>query len=129
MLYDNAQILELLALAYRRNGNKLFLQRAQETFDGLVREMSTPEGAFCASLDADSEGKEGKFYVWSRGEIDAVLGPQDGEYFADCYDVTPNGNFEGENIINRLNHLGPSAVDMTHLAALRHKRLATPDHR
>jgi uncharacterized protein YyaL (SSP411 family) len=145
MLYDNAQILELLALAYRRNGNKLFLQRAQETFDWLVREMSTPEGAFCASLDADSEGKEGKFYVWSRAEIDAVLGPQDCEYFADCYDVTPNGNFEGENILNRLNHLGRSGrgpnefgagllrdragPDETRLAALRHKLLAAREQR
>jgi uncharacterized protein len=129
MLYDNAQILELLAVAYRRTGKKLFLQRAQETFDWLVREMSTPEGAFCASLDADSEGKEGKFYVWSRGEIDAVLGPQDGEYFADCYDVTPNGNFEGENILNRLNHLGRSGGDGTRLAALRHKLLAAREQR
>ncbi len=145
MLYDNAQILELLALAYRRNGNKLFLQRAQETFDWLVREMSTPEGAFCASLDADSEGKEGKFYVWSRAEIDAVLGPQDCEYFADCYDVTPNGNFEGENILNRLNHLGRygrgpnefgagllrdrAGADETRLAALRHKLLAAREQR
>jgi uncharacterized protein YyaL (SSP411 family) len=129
MLYDNAQILELLALAYRRTGKKLFLQRAQETFDWLVREMSTPEGAFCASLDADSEGKEGKFYVWSRAEIDAVLGPQDGEYFADYYDITPNGNFEGENILNRLNYLGRSGVDDTRLAALRNKLLAAREQR
>jgi len=129
MLYDNAQILELLALAYRRTSKKLFLQRAHETFDWLVREMSTPEGAFCASLDADSEGEEGKFYVWSRAEIDAVLGPQDGQYFAASYDVTPNGNFEGENILNRLNYLGRSGADETHLAALRHKLLAAREQR
>jgi uncharacterized protein len=145
MLYDNAQILELLAIAYRRSGKKLYLQRAQETFDWLVREMSTPEGAFCASIDADSEGKEGKFYVWTRAEIDAVLGPQDGEYFADCYDVTPTGNFEGENILNRLKRLDRSSrdrnergADLRHddvaanearLAALRHKLLAARDRR
>jgi len=142
MLYDNAQILELLALAYRRSGKTLFLQRAQETFDWLVREMSTPEGAFSASLDADSEGKEGKFYVWSRAEISAVLGPRDGEYFADCYDVTPNGNFEGTNILNRLKYLGRSAsgsgeaggaplrdLDEPRLAALRHKLLAARGQR
>src|SRR5258708_38783376 len=105
MLYANAQFLALLALAYRRSGQELFLPRAEEAFDWLLREMSTPEGAFCASLDADSEGKEGKFYVWSRAEIDAVLGPRDGEYFDECYDVTRSGNFEGVNIINRLNHL------------------------
>jgi uncharacterized protein YyaL (SSP411 family) len=141
MLYDNAQILELLALAYRRSGNRLFLQRAQGTFDWLVREMSTPDGAFCASLDADSEGEEGKFYVWSRAEIDAVLGPQDGGYFADCYDVTPKGNFEGHNILNRLNNLNSThrnhsdlggdhrEYDEIRLAALRHKLLAARDQR
>ena len=144
MLYDNAQILELLALAYRRSRKKLFLQRARETFDWLVREMSTLEGAFCASLDADSEGKEGQFYVWSRPEIDAVLGPQDGEYFSQCYDVTRGGNFEGRNILNRLNSLGSStrdsgqfvtlpdddlADDDTRLAALRRKLLAVRDQR
>jgi uncharacterized protein len=137
MLYDNAQILELLALAYRRGGKLLFLQRAQETFDWLLREMSTPEGAFCASLDADSEGKEGKFYVWSRAEIDAVLGPLDGEYFSQCYGASPNGNFEGENILNRLNRLHTSTRDRdgdladheTRLAALRKKLLDARDQR
>ena len=145
MLYDNAQILELLALAYQRSGKTLFLQRAQETFDWLVREMSTPEGAFCASLDADSEGEEGRFYVWSRAEIDAVLGQQDGDYFARCYGVTPSGNFEGHNILNRLKYLDQAArnhnelgnghrdYDLgdheTRLAALRHKLLAARDRR
>jgi len=142
MLYDNAQILELLALAYRRSGKMLFLRRAHETFDWLVREMTTPEGAFCASLDADSEGEEGKFYVWSRAEIDAVLGARDGEYFADSYDVTPGGNFEGSNILNRLNYLGrspggdnglgggqPYDLEEVRLAALRHKLLAARGER
>jgi uncharacterized protein len=105
MLYDNAQLLELLALAYMRGGNELFLRRAQETVDWLAREMTTLEGAFSASLDADSEGHEGKFYVWSRDEIDEVLGPQDGAYVSDRYDVTPEGNFEGKNILNRLRFL------------------------
>ncbi|HMA71374.1 MAG TPA: thioredoxin domain-containing protein [Xanthobacteraceae bacterium] len=114
MLYDNAQLLELLALAYRRTGRKLFLQRAQETVDWLARDMSTPEGAFCASLDADSEGCEGKFYVWSRAEIEEVLGANDADYFAHCYDVTPEGNFEGQNILNRLDRLPKVTGDPAH---------------
>jgi uncharacterized protein len=102
MLYDNAQLLELLALAHLRTGNDLYRQRAEETVGWLAREMTTPQGAFSASLDADSEGEEGKFYVWSRTEIEEVLGARDSEFFARIYDVTPGGNFEGHNILNRL---------------------------
>jgi hypothetical protein len=102
MLYDNAQLLELLALAYQRSRNPLFAQRARETVGWLKREMTTQEGAFAASLDADSEGEEGKFYVWSKNEIVELIGPEAGEFFAHHYDVTDSGNFEGHNILNRL---------------------------
>ena len=113
MLYDNAQLLELLALAWQRGGNPLFAQRARETVGWLKREMVTAEGAFAASLDADSEGEEGKFYVWSLSEIEAALGPDAADFAAE-YDVTAAGNFEGHNILNRLKHLprstnGPAA--------------------
>src|SRR5436305_7560355 len=105
MLYDNAQLLELLAVAHARTGVALFRERAAETVGWLAREMTTPEGAFSASLDADSEGEEGKFYVWSLSEIEQVLGAEDAAFFAVQYDVTEEGNFEGHNILNRLKHL------------------------
>lgn len=143
MLYDNAQLLELLALAHTRTGTELFATRARETVGWLSREMTTAEGAFSASLDADSEGEEGKFYVWSLAEIEAVLGPDDAALFAQHYDVSAEGNFEEHNIINRLNALdahqkGGSGVpdvavmlqqsrsinNETRLAALRDKLLA-----
>ncbi len=104
MLYDNAQLLPLLALAWRHSGTPLFAERARETVGWLQREMVTGEGAFAASLDADSEGQEGKFYVWSLAEIEAALGA-DAADFAAQYDVTPGGNFEGHNILNKLKHL------------------------
>ena len=123
MLYDNAQLIELLALAHQRSANDLFRARAQETVAWLAREMTTAEGAFCASLDADSEGEEGKFYVWSLAEIEAVLGKDDAGFFAAHYDVTAQGNFEGHNILNRLKHLPRSMEDEARLAPMRAKLL------
>ena len=111
MLYDNAQLLELLALAYQRSKNPLFHERARETVGWLTREMTTPEGAFCASLDADSEGEEGKFYVWSLEEVQHILGPENAALFAAQYDVSAGGNFEGHNIFNRLNTL-PRSIEI-----------------
>ena len=81
MLYDNAQILELLALCHHEFGGELFRARAKETVGWLQREMTNAEGAFCASLDADSEGVEGKFYVWTYAEIEALLGQEDAAFF------------------------------------------------
>jgi uncharacterized protein YyaL (SSP411 family) len=124
MLYDNAQILELLALAWRRGENELFRERARETVEWLGREMTTEEGAFASSLDADSEGEEGKFYIWSRAEIAEALGEEDGNFFARHYDVTADGNFEGRNILNRLNRLPRSKEDEARLKTLREKLLA-----
>ena len=124
MLYDNAQLLELLALAWQRSGKALFADRARETVEWLTREMVTGEGAFAASLDADSEGEEGKFYVWSYEEVLDALGQEDGEYFARHYDVTPAGNFEGHNILNRLEGEARTVKDETRLATLREKLLA-----
>ena len=124
MLYDNAQLLELLAIAHRRGGKPLYRQRAHETVEWLKREMTTAEGAFSASLDADSEGEEGKFYVWSLAEVMGELGSEDGEFFARHYDVTLGGNFEGHNILNRLKTMEHSEADEARLAGLRAKLLA-----
>src|SRR5208282_1799149 len=116
-------LLELLALAFQRSGNPVFRERALETVGWLEREMTTSEGAFCASLDADSEGEEGKFYVWSYDEVMQDLGSADGEFFARHYDVTPQGNFEGHNILNRLKPTPRSDEDEARLAALRARLL------
>jgi len=124
MLYDNAQLLELLAIAHKHNGKPLYRQRARETVGWLKREMTTPDGAFSASLDADSEGEEGKFYVWSYDEVLQKLGSEDGAFFARHYDVTPAGNFEGHNILNRLKPMQRSEADEARLADLRGKLLA-----
>ena len=129
MLYDNALLLELLGLAYQRSGRELFRARARETVDWLLREMTTEQGAFCASLDADSEGEEGKFYVWSLAEIADVLGAESAEFFAAHYDVSREGNFEGHNILNRLKDLRADPGDEPRLAGLREKLLAARDRR
>ena len=124
MLYDNAQLLELLAIAYQRDGKPLYRQRAYETVGWLEREMTTAERAFSASLDADSEGVEGKFYVWSYDEIVRHLGIEDVEFFARHYDVTPAGNFEGHNILNRLKPSPRGEADEARLVILRERLLS-----
>ena len=129
MLYDNAQLLELLALASQHTGNPLFRQRAAETVGWLQREMTTPEGAFSASLDADSEGEEGKFYVWSKAEIVEALGAKNAALFVQHYDVTEEGNFEGQNILNRLKDLSPRPENEPQLSILRSQLLMLRSNR
>jgi uncharacterized protein YyaL (SSP411 family) len=107
MLYDNAQLLELLALAHAAAPEPLYAARAAETVDWLAREMLAEDGAFAATQDADTEGEEGRFYVWSKAEIDALLPPGDAALFARVYDVTAEGNWEHKTILNRRNHPAP----------------------
>ena len=102
MLYDNALLVEMLTEAWRESKSPLYAQRIEETIGWLLREMTVEDGGFAASLDADSEGEEGKFYVWSLAEIQEALGAADASVFAEIYDVTGDGNFEGHNILNRL---------------------------
>ena len=101
MLYDNSQLLDLLCHVWQETGEPLFAARAAETVAWILREMRTGEGAFASALDADSEGEEGKFYVWNEAEIDELLGAE-AAYFKAVYDVTPGGNWEGKTILNRL---------------------------
>jgi uncharacterized protein YyaL (SSP411 family) len=104
MLYDNAQLLELLGEAWAMTGDPLFAVRIEETIGWLHSEMMV-DGAFAASLDADSEGEEGRFYLWDQDEIRALLGPE-APLFELAYGVSRGGNFEGRNILNRLHEPG-----------------------
>ena len=106
-----------------RPATPLYARRIDETVDWLLREMIAEGGGFAASLDADTEGEEGKFYVWSQAEIDEVLGAADAKLFADVYDVTPAGNWEGHTILNRL-HIARASRHADEEAARRDARQA-----
>ena len=100
MLYDNAQLLRIYAQLYCVTGNDLFKNVTEETADYLLREMLHSEGGFYSTQDADSEGEEGKFFIWSPQEINSIIGEEAGEIFARIYDVSDFGNFEGKNILH-----------------------------
>ena len=104
MLYDNAQLIDLLTAAWQDTREPLFATRVRETASWVLHEMIAEGGGFASTLDADSEGEEGKFYVWHEAEIDDLLGPDSGP-FKRTYGVTPHGNFEGATILNRLGSL------------------------
>ncbi len=125
MLYDNGLLLSWLAQAWRITKNPLYARRIEETVTWLTREMLLQPGYFAASLDADSEDEEGKYYVWSWDELGHILG-QDRETFAAAYGCSRNGQFEGNNIPNRL---GQDETDSDHLKALRAQLLATRTRR
>jgi hypothetical protein len=99
MLYDNALLARAYLDAWRVTGNPLYKRITGETLDFVVREMRDTNGAFYSTQDADSEGVEGKFYVWTLREFQEVVGP-DADELAGYFDVTEAGNFEGHNILN-----------------------------
>jgi uncharacterized protein len=101
MLYDNALLVPAYLEAFQATGEADYARVVRETLDYVLREMTQPEGGFCSTQDADSEGEEGKFFVWSQDEIDRLLGPDDARLFKYCYDVTPEGNWEEKTILNR----------------------------
>ena len=100
MLYDNAQLVRIYAQLYCLSGNPPFKRVVEETVDYLLREMLHPEGGFYSTQDADSEGEEGKFFVWTPDEISRILGDDASAIFCRVYDVTEYGNFEEENILH-----------------------------
>jgi uncharacterized protein YyaL (SSP411 family) len=123
MLYDNALLAVAYAEAAQATGRADFARVARETLDYVLREMTTPEGAFYSATDADSEGEEGKFFVWSQKEIEEVLGagPETARFLR-YYGVTAGGNFEGANILNAAH---PDEAEWAALAPARAKLYET----
>lgn len=101
MLYDNALLSVAYLEAFQATGRADFRKAVAETLDYVLREMTSPEGAFFSTQDADSEGEEGKFFVWEQQEVEAVLGPENAKVFSYVYDVNPEGNWEEKNILHR----------------------------
>ncbi len=99
MLYDNAQLSRLYLHAWQATGDPFFRRIAEEIYDYILREMTAPEGGFYSATDADSEGEEGRFFVWSQAELEALLG-EDAPLALAWWGVTPRGNFEGHNILH-----------------------------
>ena len=100
MLYDNALLSRLYLHAHLETGRGMYRRITEETLDYILREMTGPEGGFYSATDADSEGVEGKFFVWTPSEIEAVLGAKEAAIFSGFFGVSQSGNFEGSNILN-----------------------------
>jgi hypothetical protein len=100
MLYDNALLTRIFLDAYQTTRNNFYRQIAEETLDYVLREMTSPEGGFYSTQDADSEGEEGKFFVWTPRQVEAILGENEAAVFCSYYDITPEGNFESKSILN-----------------------------
>lgn len=122
MLYDNGQLVKLYADAYRETGKPAWRRVFEETIDYILRDMTHPDGGFYASEDADSEGEEGKFYVWTLAQVQAALGEPDAALACRAYGVTANGNFKhGSTVLHRAVAL--DAVQELELKGLRDRLL------
>jgi len=137
MLYDNAQLVSLYSHAWQRTGNPLYKETVYGTLEFVRRELTSDEGAFYSALDADSEGEEGKFYVWTKQEIEQVLG-DNAKLISDYYNINSKGNWEeGKNILHREHNdekiagkLGMTVEELhTELLAARTVLLKTRDGR
>jgi uncharacterized protein YyaL (SSP411 family) len=100
MLYDNALLSRVYLDGFLLTGNPFYRRVSEETLAFVIREMTSAEGGFFSSLDADSEGEEGRFYTWTRKEVQGLLGEADAELFCRYFDISEDGNFEGSNILN-----------------------------
>jgi uncharacterized protein YyaL (SSP411 family) len=100
MLYDNALLAQIYLEAFQVTKEPFYGRIATEILDYEIREMTSPEGGFYSSTDADSEGEEGKFFVWTPDEVKAILGGEEAKRFCAYYDITEAGNWEGKNIPN-----------------------------
>ncbi len=131
MLYDNALLLQLMCQLYRERPSPLLAARIADTIGWVDAEMRLENGALAASLDADTEGEEGLFYVWTPDEIKHVLGGEDGlaTRFIDAYGITEAGNFEGRNIPNRLHAKPEDNAEQRDEAALAQARAMLLAHR
>jgi uncharacterized protein YyaL (SSP411 family) len=126
MLYDNALLAMAYLEAYQVTGKTLYSRVAEEIFTYVGRDMTAPEGGFYSAEDADSEGEEGKFYLWQLSEVENILGNADAQQFGQAYDITKEGNFEGKNIPNRIKNglEGPRMEELRQrLFAVREKRV------
>jgi uncharacterized protein len=124
MLYDNALLARVYLHAWQVTGNSMFRAVAEETLDFVLREMTDQAGGFYSTLDADSEGKEGKFYVWTAGEVRTVLSEEAAAFVA-AYGVTDGGNFEGRNILT----FSGTVEERRALAAARRRLFEVRDRR
>ncbi len=112
MLYDNAQLARVYTDAFQSTRDPEYARIACETLDYVLREMQSPEGGFYSATDADSEGVEGKFFVWEPHEIEELVGSEAAAHFNAYYDVTPQGNWEGLNVLRVLHPLEAVAAEL-----------------
>jgi uncharacterized protein YyaL (SSP411 family) len=124
MLYDNAMLAGCYLDAWQETQRKDYLRVVRETLDYVLRDMTDPAGGFYSAEDADSEGVEGKFYVWTPQELQAVLGPQREAAFSYVYDVSEGGNFEGRNILHLAKPIAVCAKVLARDAAALEEELA-----
>lgn len=120
MLYDNALLSRTYLEAYQVTKNRFYLETAEDILSYVLREMVSPEGAFYSSQDADSEGEEGKFFVWDAGEWREILTNEEFKQAYNYYGLSEGGNFEGRNILTR-NESGDAAGESQMLATVREK--------